>query len=520
MNPASARTAAGGSQGQRRTALALLLPLLGMIALGLMTRHGIGTSPDSVQYIRTARDLIAADGGQAGPRAGAQFAPLYSLLLAGAGAVGVDPMDGARWLNVIVFGLNIAIVGLIVQRTTRNTGWLWALGSVFVLGSMPVLSVHVAALSEPVFLLFGLVGLYWLGRYLENRRRGVLVAAAIAVSLAFLARYAGAAWVLAGGLAILAWGPRPLLRRAGDAALFGVLSSMPMLVWLVQNAAAGGSATGRELLFHPIGKAHLWQALYTTSGWILIPASAPNSVRLAVWLAAAVALIAVVVSRSTARPPMPRPVAVLAVFIGCYLAFVVASISLFDANTPLDDRILLPVFAASVVVALYLVDAAWPRLEGRPVLRYGAAGAIAIFTAAHVANGVAVAAATYESGWGLSSRQWQASPTVARARALPIGVPVFSNAPEILYLHTGRLAQPIPKKVLLMTQQPNAAFAAQLAEMRHVLSRSCGVVVYFRNLAGQKAAPSERELAQRLSLRITAEARDGAVLGTSECPAP
>src|SRR5688572_32962966 len=86
-----------------------VLSVLGTLSLLVITRWDIGTSPDSIKYIRAARELSAPEPFTLEP-ALIHHAPFFSFLLAIGGAAGLDPLDGARWINSVVFGLNIFLV--------------------------------------------------------------------------------------------------------------------------------------------------------------------------------------------------------------------------------------------------------------------------------------------------------------------------------------------------------------------------------------------------------------------------
>ncbi len=509
-----------GSRASSQASLRSVLPLAvatsiaGMVLLMLTTAWGIGTSPDSVHYIRTARQWL----GEPGPAGSAQFAPFYPWLLAVLGRLsGVDPISAARGLNVAVFGANILLVGLVVRHATHNIRWIWLAAAWTVLAARPVLTVHAYALSEPVFLTVGLLGLFLLGRYLQEGRLVLLLGAGAAIGLAFLTRYAAAALLLSGGLALLLFERAAWPRRVVRAALFGVVALLPMLAWMWRNMSATGTATGRELVLHPLTRAQIWQGVYTTADWLFIPRGAPDAVRLAAWAVVGGAVAFVVVRQVVVRDRASTVPAVLALFVATYAAFLATSISLLDANTELDDRILMPAFVAVVPVLCWLADRAWPVLQRvRPALM-ALVVAAAAFCGVTVQAGVGLAAAGRENGWGFSSRAWAESPTIDAIEALPAGTVVYSNAPEIVYLHTGRAAEALPRKIFLMNGRRNGQFAGQLADTGDRLSRTCGVIAYFRTLTDQKSVPTEAELQSRLSLGVRAEGRDGALLSASTC---
>ena len=214
---------------------------------------------------------------------------------------------------------------------------------------------------------------------------------------------------------------------------------------------------------------------------------------------------------------MSSIVPVLALLVVAYGAFLVMSISFLDANTPLDDRILVPVFIAGLIVVLCLLDWAWPRIAERRPAAYVVATFMLAFVGVHLVNGTRLMAGSYSNGWGFSGREWEQSATLDQVRRLPGETVVYSNAPALVYLQTGRVAASLPTKVLLMKRQANPAFLTEVAETKDELRRSCGVVVYFRGLGEQRSLPDEQELRSLLALGVRFDARDGAILSTATC---
>jgi hypothetical protein len=498
--------------GRPIVAAAAGLSVCGAIVVLLATHWGIGTSVDSIAYLQGARALAAGTG----EPALVQHAPLYSFLLAGGAALGLDPMDGARWLNAFTLGANIYLVGFLIRGAVTNAPWLSVLGSALMLVLSPMLVVHVTALSEPVFLTCILVAFWLLSRYLDEPSTGRLLSAAAVMSLALLARYAGAAAVLTGAIGILAMAPRPLPARIRSGIVFCAVAVLPMAAWMVRNMLVASTVTGRELAFHPFDRGHVWQALYTMSGWLLIPPSAPNIIRFAVWLGLAGLVSVVAVRAVRAATPVPTLVRVLALFIVTYGAFLIASISFLDANTPLDDRILLPVLAIALVLGAYVLDSWWPSLRRAPLLAGAVMTIVLLLVAGHGVKAAEVAVRGYERGWGFTSADWRQSPTLARLAELDPDVPVYSNAPEIVYLHARRDARGLPRTRFLMNQQPNQAFGAEMEAVAETVRASCGVVAYLRNLS-QQSMPGEAETGERLSLDLLAETPDGVIWGVKSC---
>ena len=93
---------------------------------------------------------------------------------------------------------------------------------------------------------------------------------------------------------------------------------------------------------------------------------------------------------------------------------------------------------------------------------------------------------------------------------------VFSNAPDALYVLTGRPARLIPLKADPFTRRENERFEDDLARLERDIGGRSGVVVYFRWLRWRWYLPSERELVQRLRLGAIVTAREGAIYGAAD----
>jgi len=324
--------------------------------------------------------------------------------------------------------------------------------------------------------------------------------------------------VAAGAAAVLVVGRAPLRQRIADALQFGVVSAIPAGVWVLRNALVVGSSTNRDMALHLVGVRHAREALNTASGWLLIPHGAPDILRLAIWLCLVAGVAGLYLRSHTTRPnsSLPKLPGVLLVFIATYAAFLAVSISLFDANTPLDDRILLPVLVTGVIVLLAACDRAWPYIDSRRLVPATLA-LFALFVAGHLWRSAELVTRGHAAGLGFTSVSWQTSPTWSDVRALPAGTALYSNAPEIVYLHTRRYPRALPRQRFLMTQQPNAQFPAELAAVGRDLQEQCGVIVFLRFLT-QRSMASEQDIRQALSPRVIQDRAEGVILGSPTCP--
>ena len=428
-------------------------------ALLILLRHanyGVGLDRDAALYVAAARNLVAGNGLLAWDGTPYQGAgPLYPLLLAAAGFLGFDVIDAAGSVNAAAFGLTVFAAAAWVKRHVRSP-WLavWA-GCACALA--PTLAFVAAfAAPEAVFVLFVVVSLSLLDRFLGAGSRSTLLLAAAAAAAACLTRYAGVSLAAAGALVLLLRRAPAVRRRIGDAAVWAALSLVPGGVWMVRNlpviesplgAATGDPFSGLISLHRAAGELVSWLLGSTgldlltgpvrSAAGVDLTAAAPAAivVQAAVLAAAAVGAAALVRRRPGFVRRRRTVLAAALVFAAAYT--LVLAVSLPLAGGALPVRSLLPLFPPLLVVAALVLDEFTAH-------RAAAAGAVAVLMAAWLAL---PAAATYDDvrRWrtagpeaGYSSKRWTESAVIRYLNRNRMDDAVWSTDPVALYFHTGR----------------------------------------------------------------------------------
>lgn len=501
---------------RRLNPLWLIVALAGaaFLLVCLATRWNIGTSPDSVAYIGSARSMWS--GGGAADGALVFRPPFYPVLLAIIGLAGIDPFVGARWLNALFFGGNVLLVGLIIRRYQPEPWWLAPFGASLVLLAAPLVEIHAYAWTEPLFILLGFSGLYALSLFLDGRPFPWLLFTAVLLGLSLLTRYAGLAFVLTAGLGLLWFSPHKWTVRLRDALVLGIISGLPLGLWVARNLGQSGSATGRSLAFHPAGREHIWQAVFTVTDWLLLPAAAPGWLRLvvlAVVLGTAVALLLFPFVRPKQPAPAPLPTfyRLLLIFVPTYLLFLLFSISFLDAATPLDGRILSPLYMAGIFLGMYVLAQLWAQTGRWRIVHLAITGLLILFVAASAYKSGRWVQMAYIQGLGFSSVAWQQAEIIAEIKALPAETLIYTNSPDAVYLLANRAARPLPRKVEATTQLTNEQYEAQLSALGQNLTQEQAVVVYFSGLGQQMFIPTPQELVESFALKPMAETAEGAI---------
>jgi hypothetical protein len=503
----------------------IMLAIAGMAVLAFATGGwGIGVTYDSVYYLDAARHLAAGEGLTTSINGElkllAHWPPLYPVLLAGPAAVGVDPLQGARWLNILLFGANVMLVGCIVRYLGGGQAWATALAALLTVTAPDLLAIHARAWSEPTFIFFGLLALCLVSLHIERGSVLLFLGVAVTNALAFASRYAGVPLVVTSAAVTWMFGKGSLWKRTTRAGALGVLASLPILWWVIRilrGAGTEAAVRARGMSWHPATREHFESAGHTLRGW-LFPDWVPEP---AAWVLIVVPLVlgtwtAVSAARKinweeAGLGEVCRRAFPFCTFVICYVGFLIASISVYDAATPLNYRILSPVYAIGLVLVLSLTS----RLLFAPRPEALASRALivlcGVLACSNAIRGGKWAIKAHSEGLSWSSRAWQESPLVRSVRQLPPETPIFSNYPPGVYHLTGRPALMMPRAVSDAAGRGDDTSDPELRDMIMELSRNDGRLVYLRGAAGAEPLPTEEELDQRWPVQLLQRAEHGAM---------
>ena len=381
------------------------------------------------------------------------FPPGYPCLLALAGAIDAASLARAGFLQAALMALNVLLLALVASRVARvpRAG---AIAAWLLVAATPILDVHAMVWSEGAFIALVLAAIGLAAAAFDTGRFGLWAGCGLCVGLGILTRYAGVTLVPAFLFAIARhreWPRRPRVQAAGVLAAAAIV--LPA-AWLLRNTWLGGAPTDRPLAFHALDAGHLR---------ILAP------------LALALAAAAFIARRRSAGIRLAVAAAV------SYVSLVTLSIVAFDADTPLDTRILVPLLPlALVTIAPWLVS---PPPWARVVL--------ATSIAAGVAHGIVVADGRGLEGDGFNTRYWRDALTESGLR--PGTAPVYTNVPEWVAFQTGREVRDIPARHSRVSLRAREEYSAELEAMCDALEAGA-VLVYFEGVTWRWEIPPEDEI--------------------------
>ena len=493
---------------ERRYPLALgFIAVTAFLVMLLATRWGIATSQDSASYVRWARDAFKSGAdGESGAET-AHVPPGYSTTLAILSLPGIDPLVAARWLHALLLAANAVIAAELVRRFTGSepAALFVAVVAAF---SYPSIYIYTLALSEPLYIFFALLSLALLASHVERPRWSLLIASALLAGLGVLTRYAGWAGVGAGVTCLLLLPSRPVGRRTVEAILFAAPAAALPVGWAIRNLLVLESATNRVAVWHPVNFGHFEAAGRTAWSWLV----ADKTVHWTVGTLALLAVLAILIAPLIRARGERTLAGTMALFCLAFVALLTVSISLFDAYTPVDIRILSPVYAAWLIAAGCLIAQLHGRSDKARLLTWVIAGTIGVWS---VVRGIDLAYEQFRDGGGFANKQWRESPTVAAARQVSPGKRIYTNAPGAMYLLTGRpTLAPIPVDYNASSGRKNPGYTAASARMRDEIRAGRAVMVYLNRYGRRRPRyPTEQRLQRELRLDPLAKFDDGGVYG-------
>jgi len=305
---------------------------------------------DAAVYLDTAYNLVHGRGlaylsdGRLQPYV--FWPPLFPLLIAAVQALlHTDGITAAY----IVSGSGLMITLWLLYRLSamllpdgRGAGAV-----LFLFAGSWVFDLFYGAASEAVFIPLFLASMYAMLRWYRSRRISWLCRAGVLTGFMVLTRYAGLG-VWAGYASFLLSLRDSLKNKILHVLLLSLPAGMLFLPWYVHTS---GSAAffSRRFAVHPPGAEHVRQWAVTVVNWL-----APGATRILfvpLVLFAAYGLVRFLKKR---RPDWPRDFRLFLTVAAVYLLFIILSITFFDYDTPLDTRILAPVYLSLLPVTVYV----------------------------------------------------------------------------------------------------------------------------------------------------------------------
>lgn len=428
----------------------LLLSVAGALFVFYGTsQFGIGISPDSVNYISCARELIKGNGFLSYDGTPLTlWPPLYPVLLGSLGLAGIDPVVGARILNVLVFGLIIFFTGQLFQLCLRSR-FLIISGTILASFSAQVISLSFMAWSELIFSLFCILFIKYLINFSIDVRKKDFYLLSVIIALSCLQRYIGVAMVPTALAAILLLLKIPVSERIKYSIKLLIISLTPLLLWLLRNYILTATISGRRITSSYSFQHNISKTFDVITSWIL-PSIASAHIRLLFAGILSFILISIAISKyyKTKSGTINMILIQTAYFLIYALCIII--LSSFSSLDPIPYRYLAPVYIIFICLVFILLETAseWMNEKIR-INNFGKYVVILLCITWYlcvITNNYKDILFKAKNGAGYSSNKWRLSPTLEYLKNNPLNGKIYSNAPDAVYIISGINAEWVPRR--------------------------------------------------------------------------
>jgi len=422
--------------------------LMGAVMLKIATPMGLGLINDSTAYIAGARSLLQGTGYSEIWLATdfepiIHYPPLLSSLLALIGLSGLDPMRGVRVLNILLYGSNIWLMGILGWKVTgfKLAGLLTAF--YFVLDGV-LLEIHAYALSEPLFIFFLISSIILIDLHFKKQSNTSLALAGIATGLALLTRYVGLALLATTVLALVVlhidW-----RRRFVSVGIFLACSLPWFFAWIFRNRLLTGMATNRGIKWKPLAGENIMLGINNFTDWLFhfnltLKMGIFPTLLVILFLSFLVVWLLISGIRHFAKPSdtsKPNTIVFFSVgFALIYISSLIVSLSFFDGTTKLQHRILSPIYVTFTIILVSVFFWLWKHRQVTLKIAVVCAACIMFFLSG--AYYYQTVGRLMKDGQGYASSGYQNTVIAEFLRKLPSNVKIYTNSPPAVYSSTDR----------------------------------------------------------------------------------
>lgn len=309
---------------------------------------------------------------------------------------GLRPILAAGWVSAVAFGLTVLVTTFWLRCAGASRLIVVWCGIVCMLSPLGTIAGEV--MTESLFILWVMLTLFWLDRFLAGRadRRWIFLAlAAFAAASACLTRLVGVAVIAGGAIFLLAaskpalagrrWHWRDVLARVAVAAAFTAAAGAPLMGWVYYADTPLDQELRHTVDFRWLSS--IETAVRTLVDWTFGPRAARDESSAwnqwtgfsSPWLSALASLggvmgflavfvvpMAVFAKRQPHRPQSLRAVGANGLFLLAYPAVLLAMLSFRDLGV--SPRYMLPMYTPGLLILALALQAYAHHI--RPLLNY------------------------------------------------------------------------------------------------------------------------------------------------------
>lgn len=465
--------------------------------------YQLGFTPDSMSYLEVASNIKLGNGITNNNRELVNhWPPLFSILVAFISKLtNTETILAGTVLQLSLYYAFIVFFMSILRQLKVNIKLIILSG--ILIGISPASANFLNFLSEGLFIVLMLLSFLFFYKWINNSKLTYLVSSAIFCGLFLLTRYAGIAFVVGYIFYILFFQKEKFIVRARTIFIYLFIIGLVISPWLFYQSTFDPQIEGRKLAIHIITFSKLLDFFRTVSYWFL-------GSTLARFLFVMLFIIGVFkINKSNIRIKdfisvfldRYNKVAILSVvLILVYPVSLIVSISFYDSYTPLDNRILSPIFPLLLLLIILILNLL--KEHGKRLIF----NSIFIFLSLSFSTSIFLTYKRhYEYGRGYTKKIWAESQTVKYLRNEKGNIPTYSNGVEVgkLFIQDG------------FQLLPRSYDKINIEKMRKDIFNGSAQIVFFKNVNWRNYLISEKKLEEIFDPRYFIEFKDGFIIRKS-----
>gem|GEM_PF-4844629 len=462
---------------------------------------------DGFNYIEISRNILNGKGivNNNGEIVN-HWPPLYPISLAIISQItNLDPFESARYLQAFLLFSTFFVFNLILNRFNLKKVET-VLINCFLLLSF-ALNVYFWIQSEGLFILLLLSLLYLFLKWSDTQKNNLLLISGVFSALLLLTRYAAGGFVLGIGIYLLFFQKKIFFNKLKNIFVFSIGLFPLLILWLVYAHDPTKGSVNREFIFHLIPFRKIMGFIKSLLSWG-IPFK--NDLVITITALILVAFLLVFLLKLSNWKQFFKHVLnkyreyllILFSLIICYTLFLFFSISFLDAHTPLDSRIVAPLYPLTLLLFIPYFKNLYDETSFKKHLKLFF-GVILILM---LTNSIKTWHLNYTIGEGFTSKIFKESNTL-QAFTIYNGKKIYTNAIDLMLLYHPELADKlytVPNWIDPGTNQKLNNVEEQITLLKNDIETNNAIVVYFTNVTWRYYLMDKEEILHRLSgLNVT-----------------
>ncbi|OJX39537.1 MAG: hypothetical protein BGO78_13585 [Chloroflexi bacterium 44-23] len=493
----------------------VLLIVVASVYFLYVTNQGLVMTPDSVVYLGAAQSLGQGNGllvpfGFPPNQPLTQFPPLVPYAIFTLSQSGLSLLNSGMVLNLLLLVAFILVMDRLLTTLLGKKNILTLILLTFVVISLINSFLFTTLGSEPLMIVLGLTGFNWLIISETKGKQHILLVAGLLMALTLASRYAGITYLAASIIVILIFSNGTWRNKIWKVVVLSTPGMLFLAWWFLRDTGMRITATNRLLLIHPIDTAQIGDAIDTISHWFLISTNSQILFK----LTATITFILIslfVIFKTYSKQQMDSASLLeklLVTFILIYPIFLILSITLLDANIPLDYRLLSPIFVlipCIVVLFIKFLSENKQKLK-RPLLLFFFS-LFTVFSAVMLLQNRSFIHDVHQFGFGFNYSEFKNNPVFAYLVSREQPAIFVSNAPEPVFLFTRQEVFSFPRRFNDMEDRNNPEFDHQVSMLKKEYLKDSAYFIFFEKIPGGNL-DEQRFYQQQFGLSLAEEYQD------------